>query len=110
MTASLYQSCWLASCWASSGDGAFMPGSRGTGATARTATGWDQAEAIAGHQVLDGDRGAVGQLPFPQRDLEAGLLDVVRVEADDGEDHVLVAGQRLAIGHHLVVARAVEAH
>ena len=69
-----------------------------------------QREALAGHQVLDRERGVVGQLPFPQRDLEAGLLRLVRIEADDREHHVLVARQRLAVDEHLVVARVVEAH
>ena len=39
----------------------------------------------------------VGQPPFPQRDLDVRLLDIVRIEADRNKYHVTAAAQPLAV-------------
>ena len=120
MIASLYQS---ASCATGNGAdrpyGAFMPGLR-SGAMRQMANGRSAGssrsalelavphEALAAHQVFDLDGAVVGQVPFPQRHLEGGLLHAVRIEADGDQDHVVARGRRLAVDHHLVVEGVVE--
>ena len=61
------------------------------------------------HQSLDGHRGNVVQIPFPQRHLDGRFLDVKRIEVHRDQNHVVAGGKGLAIKNDLVVVRGVEA-
>ena len=54
-----------------------------------------QVDRRVAHQIVNDDRGVVGQLPFPQRHFDRRFLDVKRIEIDGDQDHVAAAGSGL---------------
>src|ERR1700722_2659122 len=49
------------------------------------------------HQIANRDRGAVGELPLPQRHLDRDLVGVKRIEIDRYKDHVSAVRRDFAV-------------
>ena len=65
-------------------------------------------EALAGHHVLDLDRGFIVEAEFPQRHFEVSALRVVRIEIDGEQEEVAEVVRGFAVIEDVVVPGVVE--